>query len=149
MYMRGGGGVFSCSLENSSCAYGGADFPIYTAPMRGSCVTSAVLISAVRAILGTRACISFMLPVVLFCYRVCLFGTVPRWVQVRIRQCFILQWWGLVGYGFRVCNCGYFLVVVSLPRHSLVYVDVGTCSAVSWVLCATGAFVPRLVVGRQ
>jgi hypothetical protein len=40
-----------------------AGFPIFTAPIRGSCITSAVLISAVRAI---SDCISFMLPVVLF-----------------------------------------------------------------------------------
>jgi hypothetical protein len=36
--------------------------------MLGSCVTSAVLISAVRALLGCRACVSFMLPGVLICF---------------------------------------------------------------------------------
>jgi hypothetical protein len=68
-----------------------AGFAVFTVLMHGSGVTSAVLISAVRAVLGTWACINFMLAVVVFCYRVCLFGTVHRWVKVQIRQCFILQ----------------------------------------------------------
>jgi hypothetical protein len=88
------------------------------------------LISTVRAVSGCRACISFMLPVVLFCYRVglCLFGMVPCWVQVQIRQCFILQW-------FQSVSCG-------ISPDALIYVNVGTCSAVSCVLCAAGVFVP-------
>jgi hypothetical protein len=56
-----------------------AGFLIYTVPMRGACFTSVV-----HALSGCQAFISFMLPVVLFCYRVCLFGMVPRWVQVHI-----------------------------------------------------------------
>jgi hypothetical protein len=36
-------------------------FPMFTACMRDSCVTSAVLIFAVRALSCCRACISFML----------------------------------------------------------------------------------------
>jgi hypothetical protein len=42
-----------------------AGFPIFTAPMHGSCVTSVVLISALRAVSGCRACISCMLPIFL------------------------------------------------------------------------------------
>jgi hypothetical protein len=53
------GELFPFSLENSSCAYGGASFPIYTPPMRGSCVASWVLVSTIHTVSGCRPCISF------------------------------------------------------------------------------------------
>jgi hypothetical protein len=112
-----------------------ADFPIYTAPMRGSCVTAAVLFPLFALYqVAERA-------LVLCCQLFCFVTG------------YVCSGWCLVGCRYRsdsVLYCSDFRVYKlrifsrrGISPEALIYVDVGTCSAVSCVLCAAGVFVPR------